>query len=223
VPYVAKTESHRLRSLEAEDLSYNYPSSGRGIERVSLHLKPGTFTVVTGHIGSGKSTLLRVLLGLLPRQAGEIRWNGDLVEDPARFLVPPRVAYTPQAPHLFSETLKDNILQGLPAEGPALAAAIRLAVLEQDVATLPDGLETVVGARGVRLSGGQAQRTSAARMFVRDHELLVFDDLSSALDVETERTLWERVFDPGAGGRPRRAWSSPIAASRSGEPTASFC
>jgi ATP-binding cassette subfamily B protein len=75
-----------------------------------------------------------------------------------------------------------------------LAAAIRAAVLEQDLENLENGLDTLVGPKGVKLSGGQVQRSATARMFVRDPELLVFDDLSSALDVETERLLWDRLF-----------------------------
>jgi ATP-binding cassette subfamily B protein len=150
--------------------------------------------VVTGRIGAGKTTLLRVLLGLLPNDAGTIRWNGVTVADPAAFFVPPRSAYTPQVPRLFSESLSDNILLGLPESGADLASAVRLAVLERDLAELEDGLGTVVGPRGVKLSGGQIQRTGAARMLVRDAELLVVDDLSSALDVETERLLWESIF-----------------------------
>jgi ATP-binding cassette subfamily B protein len=105
------------------------------------------------------------------------------------------VAYTPQVPRLFSETLRDNLLMGVPDEYADLKFAIRAAVLDQDVAAMPQGLQTLVGSRGVRLSGGQVQRAAAARMFVRDAELLVFDDLSSALDVETERILWERLFE----------------------------
>jgi ATP-binding cassette subfamily B protein len=81
----------------------------------------------------------------------------------------------------------------------ALTRAINLAVMERDVAEMADGLDTQLGAKGVRLSGGQVQRTAAARMYVRDPELLVFDDLSSALDVETERALWARLFEPGTG------------------------
>ncbi len=108
--------------------------------------------------------------------------------------MPPRCAYTGQVPRLFSETLRNNILMGVPEAHVDLPGAIQRAVLERDVAAMPDALETMVGARGVRLSGGQIQRTAAARMFVRNAELLVFDDLSSALDVETERLLWERVF-----------------------------
>jgi ATP-binding cassette subfamily B protein len=195
VPYIAKTEAHRLRTLSAVGLTHKYPGSGRGIEDVHLHIERGTFTVITGRVGSGKTTLLRVLLGLLPKDAGEIRWNGELVEDPATFFVPPRSAYTAQVPLLFSESLQDNILMGIPAERVDLQGALRLAVMEPDLAELEHGLETLLGAKGVKLSGGQRQRTAAARMFVRDPELLVFDDLSSALDVETERTLWERVFE----------------------------
>ena len=76
-----------------------------------------------------------------------------------------------------------------------IEAAIHLAVMEKDLALMEDGLETLVGPKGVRLSGGQIQRAAAARMFVREAELLVFDDLSSALDVDTERFMWQRLFD----------------------------
>ena len=83
---------------------------------------------------------------------------------------------------------------GLSDDTELIDQAIRLGVMEEDLPTLDDGLETVVGPRGVKLSGGQMQRTAAARMFARRTELYVFDDLSSALDVETEQKLWERVF-----------------------------
>ncbi|MCL5996199.1 MAG: ABC transporter ATP-binding protein/permease [Chloroflexi bacterium] len=195
VPYTPKGNEHHLHQLDVTGLTYHYSGSERGIENISLCLKRGTLTVITGQIGSGKSTLLRVLLGLLPKQAGEIRWNGAVVTDPATFFVPPRTAYTAQTPRLFSEKLGDNILMGLPEDRIDLQRAIRLAVFERDLAELDHGLDTLVGPRGVKLSGGQLQRAAAARMFVREPELLVFDDLSSALDVETERTLWERVLD----------------------------
>ncbi len=201
VPYLPKTAEHRLESLAVRGLSYAYPGGERGIRDVSFCLERGSFTVITGRIGSGKTTLLRVLLGLLPRDAGEIRWNGQPVDDPAGFFVPPRSAYTAQVPFLFSEPLRDNVLMGLPEEHLDFQRALWLAVMEQDVAELDDGLDTVIGTKGVKISGGQRQRTAAARMFVRDPELLVFDDLSSALDVETERTLWQRVFGLGDSGQ----------------------
>ncbi len=179
--------------LAAHGLSYRYPGSANGIEGIDLALSPGSFTVVTGRIGAGKSTLLRAVLGLLPADAGALLWNGAPVDDAAAWMVPPRCAYTPQTPRLFSETLRENILLGAPATPTALKSALHASVLEADLPQLEHGLDTVVGPRGVRLSGGQVQRSAAARMFVRQPALLVFDDLSSALDVETEQALWERL------------------------------
>ena len=130
---------------------------------------------------------------------GEIRWNGEVVEDPGAFFVPPLSAYTAQVPRLFSNSLKNNILMGLDADDETLRRAVHQAVMEADLAELESGLDTQVGPKGVKLSGGQVQRTAAARMFVRNPELLVFDDLSSALDVETEQALWERLFHRNDG------------------------
>jgi ATP-binding cassette, subfamily B, bacterial len=195
---VPAAPADRLESLSVRGLSYHYPdlgAGGRGVAEVNLDIRRGSFIVITGRIGSGKTTLLRALLGLLPRDAGEIAWNGQPVNDPANFFTPPRSAYTAQVPHLFSESVKDNILMGLPATEAKLQEAIRAAVLERDVPEWPAGLETLIGPRGTKLSGGQAQRTAAARMFVRKPQLLVFDDLSSALDVETEQALWARLFE----------------------------
>jgi ATP-binding cassette subfamily B protein len=189
----------QLEALTVRGLSYHYPGTNNGIVGVNFTLHRGTLTVVTGRVGSGKTTLLRTVLGLLPRDAGEIRWNNQPIDAPAEFFVPPRSAYTPQVPRLFSETLRDNILQGRPVNDTQLRAAVHQAVMERDVAGLEEGFETVVGPRGAKLSGGQVQRTAAARMFVREPQLLVCDDLSSALDVQTERVLWERLGDRGQG------------------------
>jgi ATP-binding cassette subfamily B protein len=183
----------RLDRLEARGISCAHGDGAKGVRDVTFSLRAGSFTVVTGQIGAGKTTLLRAVLGLLPMHRGEIRWNGEVLADPAAFFRPPVSAYTPQAPRLFSDTLRENITQGLNPNALDLTAAVRDAVLEEDVARLERGLDTVVGPRGVRLSGGQVQRTAAARMFLRRAQLLVFDDLSSALDVETERELWERL------------------------------
>jgi ATP-binding cassette subfamily B protein len=187
----------RLERLEARGLTYRHADGAPGIEGVDLTIARGETVVVTGRIGAGKTTLLKALLGLAPREAGEIRWNGAAVDEPGAFFGPPRTAYTPQAPRLFSETLEENIRQGAPTSAAALMAAVRSAVLERDIEQFERGLATPVGPRGAKLSGGQVQRTAAARMFVREPELLVFDDLSSALDVDTERLLWERLFADG--------------------------
>ena len=189
-----QTGSDLLHQLVVTGLTYRYPESVRGVEDVSLTLTRGTLTVITGQIGSGKTTLVRALLGLLPRDAGEIHWNDEGVVAADLFMVPPRVAYTPQVPRLFSESLAENVRLGRPDDARELADALRLAVFEPDLATLERGLSTVVGRRGVRLSGGQVQRVAAARMFYRQPELFVVDDLSSALDVETEGMLWDRLL-----------------------------
>lgn len=207
LPLPTKQATDQLTLLRVVDLSYHHPAvneklqptqqptdKANGITEIQFTLPRGSFTVITGRIGSGKTTLLKALLGLLPAQGGQIWWNETVVDDPTTFFVPPRCAYTGQVPRLFSEPLRDNILLGLPETQVDLPGAIHQAVLERDLAAMPEGLATMVGSRGVRLSGGQIQRTAAARMFVRNAELLVFDDLSSALDVETERLLWERVF-----------------------------
>jgi len=201
----------RLTSLAVHGLTYHYPTVGNGtapargplpgVEDVSFTVRRGDFVVITGRVGSGKTTLLRALLGLLPPERGTILWNGVPVHDPAAFFVPPRSAYTAQIPHLFSESLRNNILMGLPEDRVDLLGALRLAALEPDLVHMPNGLDTVIGPRGMRLSGGQRQRAAAARMFVREPELLVFDDLSSALDVETEQALWEGVFSRTGGER----------------------
>jgi len=200
VPVPTLEPGQAFRRLDVRDLSFRWPEDAEhpgglfALRGVSFSVRRGEFVVVTGRIGSGKTTLLRALLGLLHAEGGSIQWNGEDVVDPATFLIPPRCAYTPQVPQLFSQSLEANILMGLPEDASRVSRAVETAVLDQDLDQLQAGLQTVVGAKGVKLSGGQRQRTAAARMFARESELLVFDDLSSALDVETEKALWERVF-----------------------------
>jgi ATP-binding cassette, subfamily B, bacterial len=187
-----------LEALRVENLSVRHGDGVPAVHDASFTLRRGGFTVVTGSVGSGKSTLVKAIIGLLPIESGTVRWNGEVIDDPASWFVPPRSAYTGQVPRLFSDTLRENVVQGRRDGDKALPAALRLAVLEHDLAHLDRGLDTEVGTRGVKLSGGQVQRSAAARMFLRDADLLVFDDLSSALDVETERELWKRLFEERA-------------------------
>lgn len=187
------TPGDPLRSLEVRRLSFRYPTTTGGIDDVSFTIERGEFVVITGRIGAGKTTLVRSLLGLLPA-TGEILWNGRPIDDPATFLTPPRAAYTAQVPRLFSDSLARNIGLGSHVTHEMMRDAIELAILDPDVADLERGLDTPVGARGVKLSGGQVQRSAAARAFATGADLLVFDDISSALDVETEAALWEGLF-----------------------------
>jgi ATP-binding cassette subfamily B protein len=184
-----------LETLTVRGLTSHYPGTTRGITGVDLSLRAGALTVIAGEVGSGKTTLIKAILGLAPIQSGEIAWNGRAVADPASFMLPPRSAYTAQAPRLFSESVRDNVLMGLTVDDDALEAAIRTAILDEDLAGMEHGLSTMVGVRGVSLSGGQLQRAAAARMLVREPDLIVLDDASSALDVNTERLFWQRLLD----------------------------
>ncbi|MGH3664565.1 MAG: ATP-binding cassette domain-containing protein, partial [Egibacteraceae bacterium] len=181
-------------AVSIRDLSYRH-ADGHVLAGVDLDLASGSLTVLTGPVGSGKSTLLRVLLGLLPADAGTVRWDGEAVADLAVHMTPPRCAYVAQVPRLFSVSLGDNVRVGLDAHDDTVRSALRAAALERDVEEMELGLDTLVGPRGVRLSGGQAQRTAAARALLRRPALLVLDDLSSALDGETEQRLWQQLLD----------------------------
>ncbi|KPV54232.1 hypothetical protein SE17_04995, partial [Kouleothrix aurantiaca] len=111
---------------------------------------------------------------------------------------------------LFSESLRANLLAGLPDDPDALARAAHRAVLDADLAVLPSGLDTPVGPRGVRLSGGQVQRAAVARMLLRDATLLAIDDVSSALDVETEQLLWERLSSQQSAASSQLLQNDPL-------------
>lgn len=180
-----------LHRLQIRDFTAIHPSTGGGVRNVDLDIAAGSFVVVTGPVGSGKSTLLRALVGLVPTQTGTVEWNGTAIEDLGEWMVPPNCAHLPQVPRLFSESLADNITLG--RNDASVAAVLEATTLAVDLAEMPEGLETRVGARGLRLSGGQAQRVATARSLLTGPELLVVDDLSSALDVETERELWRHV------------------------------
>ncbi len=185
----------KLEELSIKNLTYLYKETNRGIKNVSFDVRRNSFTVITGRVGSGKTTLLRALLGLLNPQQGNIYWNNAQIDKLDGFFIPPRIAYSPQTPNFFSDTITENILLGKNKTVEEINNAVYLAVMEYDLENLVEGVNTTIGTNGVKLSGGQKQRLSAARMFISDAEIFVFDDISSALDVETEYQLWTRLFD----------------------------
>jgi ATP-binding cassette subfamily B protein len=196
-PVTVRPDRVPLDELEVRGLRATYPG-GAGVQDVSFRVRRGSFTVITGEIGSGKSTLLRAVLGLAAQAevSGEVWWNGRRLDDRASFLVPPNASFLPQVPQLISDSLADNVALG-PVDDLALATAFELAAVATDIAAMPDGTDTLIGPRGLRLSGGQRQRVATARALVHAPELVVLDDLSSALDVETELQLWTNLAAAG--------------------------
>jgi ATP-binding cassette subfamily B protein len=186
-----------LEQLDVVGLSAWYPG-GAGVHDISFTVQRGEFVVLTGPVGAGKSTLLRAVLGLAwqAESVGEVRWNGVVLRDRGAFMVPPNASFLPQVPQLVSDTVRDNVGLG-PVSVDDLGRALSLAAIAEDVATLPDGDQTLIGPRGLRLSGGQRQRLAAARALVHAPELVVLDDLSSAVDVETELQLWDNLAAAG--------------------------
>jgi ATP-binding cassette, subfamily B, bacterial len=196
-PEVVRPARVPLDVFEVRDFSVAYGDTAV-VSDVDLTVRRGEFVVVTGPVGAGKSTLLRALLGLAWRAevVGSVRWNGVEIEDRAAFLVPPNAAFLSQVPQLISDSVGDNVGLG-PIDPAQLATALQLAAITDDIEAMPAGADTLIGPRGLRLSGGQRQRLATARALVHAPELVVLDDLSSALDVETEVQLWTNLADAG--------------------------
>jgi ABC-type transport system involved in cytochrome bd biosynthesis fused ATPase/permease subunit len=178
----------QLHELELVGVSALHDDGTMGASDVDLVIRRGELVLVLGQIGAGKSSLLSALAGLVT-YTGELRWNGVVVDDPQTFLRPSRIAHVAQVPRVLSGTFADNIrLDHARDVGPAIADA-RLGRDVEDAG----GAEALVGHRGVRLSGGQVQRLALARALAAQPELLIADDVSSALDATTEVELWEAL------------------------------
>lgn len=200
--YVKKTypdikpliKTNQFESLTVDNLTYKIPDSNFKLDDISFTIKPNTLNIITGKNGSGKTTLLRSVFGLLPIDSGKIYWNDSLIDEPRIFFKSPKVSYTAQNTILFSDTVKENILMGLPEDSVDIQNSLYEAVVDQDIEIFNDGLDTMIGPKGIKLSGGQKHRISTARMLTRNADLILFDDLSAALDVRTEKKLWDRLF-----------------------------
>ena len=184
----------RLRSLELVGLTAVHDDGTVGATDVDLTVGASELVLLLGQVGSGKSSLLSALAGLVG-STGEIRWNGNPVLDPQTFLRPGRVAHVAQVPRVLSGTFADNV--ALDHRGRQVMSAVAAARLGADVAAA-GGPDAVVGHRGVRLSGGQVQRLALARALACDAELLLADDVSSALDSATEIELWRSLRERGS-------------------------
>jgi ABC-type multidrug transport system fused ATPase/permease subunit len=192
-PQPIPAQRQRLSRLELRDFAAVHEDGTIGVRGVDLTVDRGELVLVTGPVGSGKSSLLRALAGIV-HHTGSLRWNGREVTEPAEFLRPNQVAYVAQLPRVLSGTVAENIALGHGVDpGPALATA----QLEHDLAGSGGGLGLLIGHKGTRLSGGQLQRLALARALAPRTEVLVADDVSSAIDVTTELALWQALRERG--------------------------
>lgn len=182
--------------LELNKVTYAYPgAAGPALREVSLSVRPGESVGFIGASGAGKSTLVDILLGLLTPDSGTVRLDGVVIQESLRSWQD-QIGYVPQSIFLTDDTLRRNVAFGLPSDridDAAVRRAVAAAQLDTLVATLPDGLETVVGERGIRLSGGQRQRIGIARALYHDPTVLVLDEATSSLDTATEHEVMQSV------------------------------
>jgi len=183
--------------LRVERLSFAYPDGAAqpALRDVSLRVRPGEIVGVFGAVGSGKSTLINLVNGYLTPPPGTVFLDGVDVTHISHRRLRSHVATVTQEPFLFSDSVRENIRLAAPAADPAaVEQAAQAAALGEDLARLPGGLDTLVGEKGITLSGGQKQRISLARSLLKPCDLLILDDVLSAVDHETERYLIGQIY-----------------------------
>lgn len=187
--------------IELKDVTFRYPTSTiDNLTDINLSLNQGQTLGVVGRTGSGKSTLLKQLLREYPTGQGEIQISGVPIEQISLDQLHSWMGYVPQEQILFSKTVRQNIQYGLDqADDNTIMKAITAAAFLNDLGTLSDGLDTLVGERGVSLSGGQKQRVSLSRAFISNPEILILDDALSAVDARTEAQIIENIRQERAG------------------------
>jgi len=178
--------------VEFRDVSFTYPGGGKKVlDHVSLTIRPGETLAIMGATGSGKTTLVSLIPRFYDVAEGSILIDGLDVRDYALKDLRGRVAIALQKSELFSQTIGENIAWGRPAaDDVSIQRAAQIAQAEDFIVSAPDGYDTMVAQGGTSLSGGQKQRVSIARAILKDAEILIFDDSTSALDLKTEANLY---------------------------------
>lgn len=182
--------------LRFETVSYAFERPA--LQAVSFEARAGEIVALAGAIGSGKSLLLDMVPRMLEPQSGQVSLNGRPLQAYDLNALRGSIGFVSQTPSLFSATIRENILFGRDLEEDTLQAALKVAQLAEDLSalqTFSEGLETLIGPRGVKLSGGQKQRIAIARALIQRPRILILDDCTSALDAETEARFWQALHD----------------------------
>ncbi len=184
-----------------ERVSFRYPTGEQAVKEVSFEILPGEVVALVGHSGAGKSTLIDLLLRFYSPQSGRILIDGVDIQQVRLSSLRSQIAVVPQQTMLFVGTIAENIAYGLPdATMEAIVRSAQQAHAHEFIERLPNGYETLVGDKGVRLSGGESQRIAIARALLRNPKILVLDEATSALDPIAERTI-QQVIEEGRGIR----------------------
>lgn len=186
---VTKTESVEL---SLQNLSFVYPEQQNVavLDEINLTIKPGEKVGVVGHSGAGKSTLVGLLLGFYEPTGGTILLNGESIIDHGPAFIRSFSSFVPQDTSLFNRTIRENIIYARPdADEKAIYHALEQAQARDFVDKMPEGLDTIIGERGVKLSGGQRQRIAIARAILQNSPLLILDEATSALDSVSEQAI----------------------------------
>lgn len=189
------------KDIHYADITFKYPSSeAANLKNIHVQIKQGETLGIVGKTGSGKTTFIRQLLLQYPTGSGVLRVGADPIQDLSNEAVRPLIGYVPQDYTLFSRSIRENIRFGKPdATDEEIMEAVRLANFEEDLNRMPEGLDTLIGEKGVAISGGQKQRVSIARALIKDPDILLLDDSLSAVDAKTEQKIIENIQEVRKG------------------------
>jgi ATP-binding cassette subfamily B protein len=200
----AKWLDEPIRSISFESVTFAYPSSESNVlSGIDISVSSGEFLGVMGHTGAGKSTILKLIERFYEPQSGKVLINDRDINEFSIESIRARIGFVSQDPFLFYGTIKDNVSYAREASDEEIYRALEMAGASEFVSELPHGLDTMVGDRGVMLSGGQRARISLSRALLNDPDLLILDEASAALDAETEKRIQQSLFDGSNGGKKR--------------------
>jgi ATP-binding cassette subfamily B protein len=196
----SKELNDSIKSIEFNNVHFTYPETETAVlNGISFNLNRGDFLGIMGHTGAGKSTILKLLLRFYEPNKGEILINGENINSYTLESIRNQLGFVSQDPFLFYGTIHDNVVYARESTDEEVKHALDLAGATDFVNSQEQGLETKVGGRGVKLSGGQKARISLARALLKNPSLLILDEASSALDAETEKRIQQNLLDSGSG------------------------